>query len=93
MHAGSDRFCYHVVDVVSKSWERMSFNGQNRRLGFSGGQGPLMQPAKVVREVCEDVCSANAGLHYVDDSQLAPNSVTVFEDLDDMCEGCRKKAD
>lgn len=67
------------------------FNGQRRELGATGGQGPVQRLADVVEEACTGLCSAFAGLDVLRDPRLAPNRITVYEDLDDMCHRCKAK--
>lgn len=67
------------------------FNGQRRELGATGGQGPWEQPEVLVEEACAGLCEAFTGLSVLHDPRLAPNRITVYEDLDDMCHRCKAK--
>lgn len=85
-----DQFCYAAADVNNPRGEdAVVFNGQRRELGASGGQRPVHQPADVVEKACTSLCPMFTGLHMLDDTKLAPNRMTVYKDLDDMCDHCK----
>ncbi len=69
----------------------MVFNKQKRNLGPGGRQGPAFEPQDMVDDVCTGFCDVHTGMPYLNDSKLAHNRIIIYEDMDDMCDDCRKQ--
>ena len=86
-----DRFCYLPHEnQYSAVDDYILFDEQKRNLGLEGGQGPTFQPQELVDDVCTEFCDMHAGLPYLKDSKLAPNRIVIYEDMDDMCDHCKR---
>ena len=85
-----DQFCFLPHENrYSRNDDFIKFNHQKRNLGAHGNQGPAAQPQEMVNDVCNEYCETFASMPYLNDSKLAPSHITIYEDMDDMCDSCR----
>ncbi|KAF6225982.1 hypothetical protein HO173_012612 [Letharia columbiana] len=93
--SASDTLCYEPSRTAD-DWRRwrlpgpdvLRFNGQSRHLDPMGGQGPVLRGKAEAEGECEWLCDEHAGMPALRDNGLAQCHVVVYEDLDDMCDGC-----
>jgi hypothetical protein len=86
-----DKFCYiPYKSAYSDTEDWMTFNKQERALGPGSGQGPAFEPQEMVDDVCTGLCEVFTGMPYLNNSKLAHNRIIIYEDMDDMCDRCRK---
>ncbi len=87
-----DHFCYLPhQNQYSDTDDFVVFNKQKRNLGPGGRQGPAFEPQDMVDDVCTGFCDVHTGMPYLNDSKLAHNRIIIYEDMDDMCDDCRKQ--
>lgn len=68
--------------------DKLHFNKQKRDLDSEGGQGPVLKTLKEAEDVCGGLCEVHAGMEALRGNVRAQCHVVVWEDLDDMCNGC-----
>ena len=91
-----DKLCY---EVSSKDdyWRQyrlpgrdtITFNGQKRRLDTLGRQGPLLWGKQAAEDRCQSMCDEHAGMPVVKGNEMAVSHILSWEDMDDMCHGCK----
>lgn len=84
-----DQFCYKPHHRDGNDY--ISFNGQKRNLGWSGGQGPGLPPAlngAEAENVCEGLCRENLDIPVLKDPSYPPSHQVVWTTVADMCKHC-----
>ena len=80
----TDSLCYkphHKHDM-----DYLTFNDQQRNLGWSGGQEPVA--AYLEPGTCETLCHENMDMPVLQDENFPPSHQVEWASLDDMCDGC-----
>jgi len=78
-------------DLLNMKWEDcFSFNRQMRSLGKWGGQGRKAYPKSFVNsEICPHMCEVTMWGEHGIKGATGKGKALVFDDVDDMCDGCR----
>ncbi|KAL9129219.1 MAG: hypothetical protein Q9175_007352 [Cornicularia normoerica] len=94
-HRRQDTLCYEMSrdDDLWREWrppgrDVITFNGQTRHLDPVGRQGPVLKGKEMAEEKCDWLCDQHAGMPALRFNERAQCHVVVYEDLDDMCDGC-----
>lgn len=66
----------------------ITFNGQTRHLDPVGRQGLVLKGKEMAEDKCDWLCHEHAGMPALRFNERAQCHVVVYEDLDDMCDGC-----
>lgn len=81
-----DQFCYKPHHHDGNDY--MSFNGQKRNLGWTGGQGPVLLNTVESEKVCEGLCRENLEIPVLTDPSYPRSHQVVWTNVADMCEHC-----
>ena len=68
--------------------DEITFDGFQRWLGPEGGQEPRLRSVEEADARCEVLCEQQTGLPVLKEGPMR-NHMIGWEDLDDMCEGCK----
>ncbi len=89
--------CYYQDDDdENASWrewrmpgeDTLFWNEQSRKLHPEGGQGPVLKSMEESEAKCDILCDEQAHMPALRHNKRSQCHVVVYDDLDDMCEGC-----
>ena len=81
----TDMLCY--IPRHKHGMDYISFNDQERNLGSSGNQWPVM--AYLEPGTCETLCQENMGMQVLQDDKFPPSHQVEWTQVDDMCDHCK----
>ena len=65
-----------------------SWKGQERKLHPEGGRGPVLKSKEESKAKCDVLCDEHAHMPALRHNARSQCHVVVYDDLDDMCDGC-----